>query len=325
MKQLTIGLVAAGCLLAGIAIGSWLPSPLRSGTLASERVAGQARETLAIVDPLERLLRWSALLAQSEADSLSELREAVATAPIEGGSPEIVAFAVWWAEFDPQAAVEWTEAEWRAQSSQVVSAAFRVWGHRAPEAAFTRASTIPQFYHEAAVDAVIVGWHESGKPGLIEHVQSLPDGPFRQRVGESLARRIVLARGTEGAMQWVSSLPESAFRGEMTMRIASASTERGDPAVIAAWALPQVTTGDARASGLPRRIATRWILRDPEAAFAWLESLPPGHDRDDGVTESFRDWMRYSQTGRRPVDREVEARALVRAGVRNLRALAGQP
>ena len=88
------------------------------------------------------------------------------------------------------------------------------------------------------------------------------------------------------------------------MRVASAASEQGDSAAIAAWATPHVTSGDERPSGYPRRIGTRWILRDPEAALAWLASLPAGHDRDDGVMESYRDWMRYAPGGRAEMDPE---------------------
>jgi hypothetical protein len=48
-------------------------------------------------------------------------------------------------------------------------------------------------------------------------------------------------------------------------------------------------------SQLPRRVATRWVRQDPEAAMAWLATLPAGADRDDGVMESFRDWARLDK------------------------------
>jgi hypothetical protein len=38
-------------------------------------------------------------------------------------------------------------------------------------------------------------------------------------------------------------------------------------------------------------VATRWVRSDPEAAMAWLSSLPDGGDREDGVLEGYRDWM----------------------------------
>jgi len=297
MKHYTVWLVAAGCLLAGLGIGSALRLPAghtAADPLPIERAAEQARETLAVVDPLDRSVRWAALLQRAGADALPPLRDAIAAAPLDVGDREVVAFAMWWARFEPKAALEWTSTEWRAQSRLVVGAIFRVWAHVDPKLAFSHIAQVPEFHHDAALDAVIAGWHESGKPGLVEHAQSLPDDAFRQRVGEKLARRLVLALGAERATRWLETLQEPAFREAMTMRVASAATEQGDAAAIAAWVAPRVTSGEQRPSGFPRRIGTRWILRDPEAALAWLASLPAGIDRDDGVMESYRDWMRYA-------------------------------
>jgi hypothetical protein len=33
-------------------------------------------------------------------------------------------------------------------------------------------------------------------------------------------------------------------------------------------------------------------VHDPQGALAWLSSLPAGPDRDDGIGEAYRDWMR---------------------------------
>jgi len=60
----------------------------------------------------------------------------------------------------------------------------------------------------------------------------------------------------------------------MRPRVASAIAE-GEPAVVAAWAVPQILAA-SRPTGLPRRIGTRWVKHDPEAAMAWLASLPAG-------------------------------------------------
>ena len=75
----------------------------------------------------------------------------------------------------------------------------------------------------------------------------------------------------------------------MRPRIAGAAAF-ADPAVAAAWAKPQIS-GDYRTSGLARRVATRWVRSEPEAAMAWLASLPAGGDREDGVLEAYRDWQ----------------------------------
>ena len=82
-------------------------------------------------------------------------------------------------------------------------------------------------------------------------------------------------------------------RRVMRPRVASAIAE-AKPAIAAAWAEPRIAAAAAdgsRPTGLPRRIATRWVKHDPEAAMAWLASLPAGADRNDGVTESIRTWV----------------------------------
>jgi hypothetical protein len=288
--------IAAGCLLAGLAIGWFLKRPDAQRFVSDVApVEAQARETLAIADPVDRLLRWAAVLQHADPDALPALRDAIGHAALDVGDPEVVAFAMWWARFDPEATIAWTATEWRAQSRLVVGAAFRSWAHDAPQKAYAYIPKVPEFYSDAAIDATIVGWHESGKPDLVASVQSLPEGAFRQHVSESLARRMVLALGAEGATRWLDSLQDPMFRDSMTMRVMSAAAEQGKAAEITAWATAKVTTGDQSPSGFPRRIGTRWILRDPDATWAWLSSLPAGADRDDGVMESYRDWVRYAQ------------------------------
>ena len=287
--------IAAGFLLAGLVIGWSVRRPDPQHALSNAApVEAQARETLAIADPLDRSLRWAALLQRADPEMLPALRDAIAQAALDVGDPEVVAFAMWWARFDPEETIAWTSAEWRAQSRLVVGAAFRSWAHHAPDQAYSNIPKVAEFYRDAAIDATVVGWHESGEPNLVESVQSLPDGAFRQRVSESLARRMVLALGADGATRWLETLSDPAFRDSMTVRVMSAAAEQGKAAEITAWASSHVTSGDQSPSGFPRRIGTRWILRDPSATLSWLSSLPAGADRDDGVMESYRDWVRFA-------------------------------
>jgi hypothetical protein len=77
----------------------------------------------------------------------------------------------------------------------------------------------------------------------------------------------------------------------LSLRVASAAA-LAEPDVAARWAEPKISAATKRPTGLPRRIGTRWVRHDPDAAMAWLESLPAGKDREDGVTETYRDWLR---------------------------------
>jgi hypothetical protein len=287
MKSLTVSLAALA--LAGLAIVG-----CRQDAQPTATSAESAREALAVPDAFERSVRWQALLEHAGPDDAAALREAIARAPLDTGDPEVVAFAMWWARFDPEAALAWTDAEWRARSRLVVGGIFRMWAYADPDAAVDGVAKIAQFHHEAALDAVIAGWTESRKPGLLEKAVAMPDDAARQRFGEMVARRLVLARGADEAMRMIEAVDAPGWREMMAVRIASAAAEQGDGSSIAAWAASRVTSGDEQPSGYPRRIGTRWILSDPEGALAWLKSLPAGADRDDGVMESYRDWARYA-------------------------------
>jgi hypothetical protein len=173
----------------------------------------------------------------------------------------------------------------------VISAVYRSWAHVDPETAFAEVKRLgAPVQRELAVDAVTLGWDESGHPGLLEYVRALEAGVERQRPAEVIARRRVATLGAEGAIAWLDSLPDDGFTFILRNRVASAAAET-DPAAAAAWAEPRIAAAE-RPTGLPRRIGTRWVRSDGRAAMKWLASLPAGKDRNDGVAESFRDWMK---------------------------------
>lgn len=288
--------VAAGLgLAAGYAIAVHAPE-LGAGT-ASQQISpaeagARAREILADADALHRVGALAQLLQRAGPDALPAVREAFDAAPIDGGDVELVLFATWWARFDPEAAVAWTTTDWRAKYGSVLMAVYRTWAHRDPQQALERARKLRSpVQRKMSVEAAWAGWDESGLPGLVEAIRALPEMVDRQEAAQVLAHRRVAALGAEEALHWAEALPEEGgFRSMVRARVASAVAWR-DPAVAADWARPQITSGDERPSGLARRIGTRWVRSDPEAAMAWLESLPAGEDRDDGVTETFRDWI----------------------------------
>ncbi len=274
------GLVAPGC------------GESRPEHLSSETARAEADEVLAIGDPLARSVGFGALLERAEPDALENLRAALAAAPLDAGDPEYVSFAMWWAGFDPEAALDWaSHGDWQADSWPVLTALFRVWAQNEPERAFAQIWKVEERSRNPAIRGAIAGWQDSGKPGLVEAIQAIPDLVIKQRLSETLAHRLVVMRGASGATAWLEEIENPGFRDILAKRVASAAADQGEGAAIAAWATPFVTSGEDRPSGFPRRIGTRWVLRDPEAAWAWLASLPAGEDRDDGVMETFRDWM----------------------------------
>jgi hypothetical protein len=299
MSKASISLAFAVVLLtAALTVGCGPAAQKQDGATSSapqvsaEQAGRLAKEILDQDNPLERIAGLSDLLLRCGPDAVPALLEAYETAPLDGGDPEIVLLATWWSRIDPKAAFAWTSSDWRATYGAVIAAVFRGWAHSDPQEALKNAGTLQfQGQLDLARNAVYAGWDESGKPGLEQALtgSGLAD---QQRFAEILARRRVVTLGPEGAIRWAESQPDPKFQEMMKLRVASsAAGTKSGAEVVAKWATPQIV--DAKAStGLPRRIGTRWIVHDPDGALAWLASLPASEDRDDGVAEAFRDWMR---------------------------------
>ncbi|MEM7413573.1 MAG: hypothetical protein AAF430_25295 [Myxococcota bacterium] len=288
------------------------PTEARAADALPSDPAARAAALLAEPDPLRRQARFASFLVETPVAERNAVFEAYAGSSLEAGDPEVVAMAAWWAAADPEAAFQWTQTDWRAMSGAVSAAVFRSWAQRDPEAAIRHAEALRfDVQRDNAVTAALVGWDESGQPGLEEHIQGLTDQVTQQTRAEVLARRRVAALGGEKAVAWADALPDPRFRRVMIPRVHS-SLAVLDPAHAAKLAAPRITEGDARPSGLARRVGTRWARQDPLAALGWLETLPAGKDRDDGVMEAYRDWFRNDVTAalawaeERPVERWAE-------------------
>jgi hypothetical protein len=277
--------VSLGCAVA-VVLGC---SDARPGSPPAD--AGLAvRKILATDDPLVRASELGALLAQLEPAALPAVRDAFGDGPLDRGDTEVVLLATWWARFDPDGALDWTTRNWTAAHISVLAAILRTWAARDPKAAWAEAQRLHvPLQREIAADAVIVGWRDADGARLDEFVASLPAGPDQQRAAEAVARRQVIRLGAQRALAWVEGLTDPAYREVMRPRVAGAAAF-ADPSIAAGWAAPQITASP-RTSGLARRVATRWVRSEPEAAMAWLKSLPDGGDREDGVLESYRDWL----------------------------------
>ena len=289
-SALVSAVAVAACAL-GVAIGYAVAErPLSAfvpGSDRGERAAQQVREILADTDALRRVTELGSLLARLGPDAVPAVTAVFEAAPLNRGDVELALFGSWWAGLDPEAAWQWAKTDWRAEHTVVMAAIARSWAHSDPKAALDHAQLPFRGQARVTVAAAMAGWEESGQPGLVEYVQGNPEPMTQQRLGETLAERKMLVLGAEQALAWADALPQD-FATVMRPRVASAVAE-ADPTVAAAWAEPRIAAA-SRPTGLPRRIGTRWVKHDPEAAMAWLASLPAGDDRKDGLTESIRTW-----------------------------------
>src|SRR5437773_1757446 len=211
--------------------------------VAASEVTARAKEILSQPEPLHRLAGISALLESLGPESVPAVTAAFENAPIDGGDPELIVLATWWAAFDPTAALAWTSSDWRAGYGAVIAAVFRSWAHLDPEAALRNAGSLRYPGQlDLAKDAIYAGWDESGKPGLGEVFNQMPMRE-QQRLAQILARRRVVTMGVKGALEWADAFPNTGMRELLSVRVASvAAGSREGARQVAEWAGPRIAS-----------------------------------------------------------------------------------
>jgi hypothetical protein len=228
------------------------------------------------------------------------------------GDTELALFANWWARFDPIAAFYWSQHSFRGDYPRVKAAVVRAWARRDPQAA-AGASNDPRFrafelLQLELMDSVVVGWFESGEPGLVEYVAGIEEIRLRMRALRALTRARVLRDGPEESLRWAQAQPDlgKSFKLNLLQRwvmaaaaidpaFAAAQAEgliegRGSQQMLSIVADSWVRWGDPGEAlkyltGLEAKQAIRsavgeamqrWYKSDPEAALAWIRDSPPG-------------------------------------------------
>ncbi|MBW2232888.1 MAG: hypothetical protein JRG92_18390 [Deltaproteobacteria bacterium] len=306
MSRVRSLVVISLCTAAGLALGYGLarrspsssptPPPSRSVSdlgedFALPGLAGEIRDILLKRDALERASELSLLLGGLGRESLPQIQAAYESVFMDIADVELILLAEWWARFDPAGAFKWARGQWNTRHPAVMTAILRVWGRSDPRNAMLAAGLGPDpGVTRRWSDAVLRGWDDSDVGGLLDYVESMEASPGRQWVLYTITRRKVLRDGAEASIAWAEALPDDdvVFKLNVFRRLGSALAEV-DPA--AATAFAERHEAGPYGKHVPRRVATRWGVREPEAAMAWLSSLPASENREDGILETYRQWM----------------------------------
>jgi hypothetical protein len=242
-------------------------------------------------DPLERTAEIARRLQGLGPDAIGQVRAAYDAFFVDSGDVAIVLLAEWWARLDPTGAFEWARGEWIGRHPAVVMAVVYAWATRDPEEAGRAVEGITNpTLQRACLEALVGGWDESGRPGLLDYLADLSDDADQQRSIALLMRRRVRRDGFEETFRWAEALPDepAPLKLNVFRRLASAAAEL-EPNRAAAWA--ERHSGGEHGKGLFRRVGVRWAGQDGRAAMAWLATLPAGWERDVGVQEAYRTWL----------------------------------
>ncbi len=283
------------CILALVGCGEPAGPPPEGEGLTAE-----IQRVLEIDDRLESIEQLAGLLRRlpRTAESADRVLEGLDRRVADRGDLELVLVAEWWVSFDADAALEWGRRSWIARHPRVQYAMTRTLARIDPKRAVAgfRGRADGSDYAET-LQPIVVGWHESGEPGLVEYVQRLPSEKLQQMSLGTLTRLKVLDLGPDGAAEWaeqtVAGQPES-FRRFVIQRVATAMTEV-DPQKASVWVAKLL--GEGETETLLPRVARRWSREDPQAALDWLRGIPPGKFQKQAVGQSFGRWFENDPQG----------------------------
>jgi hypothetical protein len=199
--------------------------------------------------------------------------------------------------FDRSAAIAQMAQRWSASSPQDALA----WAASLPDSDATA--------RDAALQSIVASWSGKDLSAAAAFAQSTLSPAAMLTVTPALAK-VMAQTDPQGALTWVSSLPDSAAKDQATSNIlvGEANSDfstawnyaqampagngrtgamsslistlaKNDPAQAAALS-------SANGGGLAiSAIATNWSKQDPQAASAWINTLPPGGDYDTAATQ----------------------------------------
>lgn len=250
---------------------------------------------LSTPDSLARAAILASVLQGFGPDAVGQVRDAYEAVPggaQNAGDVELALLIEWWSRHDPAGAFRWLRTRGRRPNPALMRALVRAWAARDPDAARAVAESVRVARgNDELIVALVQGWFASGRDGVVEYLEQYPAGSTRQIAIAGLVRTMALRNGLDATIRWAEALPDDApakFKLQTFRRVGSVAAEI-DPLRAAAWAETHLQ-GDF-GEGLPRRVAVRWVRQDPEAAMAWLGSLPTERHIEYAVEETYRTWL----------------------------------
>ena len=263
---------------------------------SSASLSERTQIILSLQDGIERAHRFTTLLESADPGEALSIAEVLEFSPRDIGDIELALFGEWWATFDPAAAFQWAEGTWRSDHPRVISTVVRTWARQDPRAAYqygfeNRPLGGAPFFRDELIDAVIVGWSESGQPGALAFALAQKKLTTLQRALRALGRIRVALDGPEKALVWARDveIADDTHKRYLMLNVASAAADQ-DPRLTAAF-LGELRAAGGDYPGVYQRIAARWARYEPVAAMEWVEQLEEGEERDRAIGAIATHWL----------------------------------
>ncbi len=293
-----------GCVLAGCE-GGLSDDPAQIATLQGEPLSADSslREILQHPDLLERLRYVGAYLQRMPPERLDDVKYEFEVAALDQGDFAYAMFANWWARFDPAAAFIFADHELRFEHPRVLLEVVRMWGYTDPEGAIESKLLAGRELHMPAlrgqlVDALVVGWFQSGRPGLEDFVFGMTDSSARNSALKAWVRMRVLRDGAAETLEWTQQVPYHADIRRELLAGAISIIAHQEPELAVEWYDRAKEAGVDVGTFVPR-IASAWGHHKPREALEWVLTFPNDAERVRAIGRVARRWLNRDEAGMR--------------------------
>jgi hypothetical protein len=261
----------------------------------SIEAAGAIIDALSELDSFKRIQKLSHLLPILGPAAVPQISDALGDSSVDIGAAEIALLTRAWAMHEPAKAMTYasTQSPFGLRLAATMPAAEEM-AKRDPEAAVQRIGALmltPATDVRVLQVALVRGWFDSGKPGLIEWIRDLGVGFPRQRALAAFARRKIRRDGAERVMRWAESLPDEPEKFKLNaFRQVAAELTHWDRAAGAAFC--KAHCEGPFGSQMLMMVGVRWAAYDGPAAIQWLSRAPAGRVRDEAIRDTYRRWIK---------------------------------
>jgi hypothetical protein len=274
--------------------------PRKSPRVSVDASLDPILEALREPDPFARVQRLSALLPTLDGAVASLLPSLLRNPRLDLGAVESALLLRFWSRHDAEAAAHWALSKSpTSHRPAAIEVALKQWAAESPQGAvedLAGFSIVPGPFVRDAQIALVRGWSESGKPGLVDYIQGIGPGYARQRAVAIYAMSLVRRDGSAAAMAWAESIPDDdpVFKKD-ALRQTGSSVAIMDPLAAAAWC--DRLCDDPLATNLRAMVAQRWAEQDGPPAMDWVSRAPAGQERDWAVRSAFWGWWHRDPEG----------------------------
>lgn len=231
-------------------------------------------EALRHPEPLERVQRVAEILETARPEELGKILAAFESSPLPWGDSEYALFAGWWARFDPEEAIFYCfDDEFRLNHPRPIREVLRVWGRQDPAAVIKSnwligSNPMVPGLNTAFVEPFVIGWFESGQPGLLEWIETIDAASKAVAIGTYL-RMVILRDGTRSALEWARTAPVSDPTRRLFIATGLHIAARVEPdTALEFYELAKADNLDTRT--FTARLGRGWATKDPAAAMEWV-------------------------------------------------------